>query len=128
MCSLGINAQITSEGTVSFVSSQSTYIKYKSTAGFLIGDTLFTSINNQLIPALLIKNLSSTSVVCSSISSFKFNINDKIYAKSKVQSKSQEKEKILNRDTLPKTLDSTIFAEKEKVKVTSHKQRISGQI
>ena len=95
MCSLGINAQITSEGTVSFVSSQSTYIKYKSTAGFLIGDTLFTSINNQLIPTLLIKNLSSTSVVCSSISSFKFNINDKIYAKSKVQSKSQEKEKIL---------------------------------
>ncbi|MFZ4740489.1 MAG: hypothetical protein ACOYLE_04945 [Bacteroidales bacterium] len=128
MSSLGIKAQITSEGTVSFVSSQSTYIKYKSTAGFLIGDTLFTSINNQLIPALLIKNLSSTSVVCSSISSYKFNINDKIYAKSKVQSKSQEKEKTLNRDTLPKTLDSTIFAEKEKVKVTSHKQRISGQI
>lgn len=55
------------KGQVSFVSSKNVYVKFKSTAGISVGDTLFTDLNGKLIPVLTVYNLSSLSCVCTII-------------------------------------------------------------
>ncbi len=128
--SLSLNAQAPSEnaeGVVSFLSSQNTYVKYKSTAGLLIGDTLYTSSNSQLIPALIIKNLSSSSVVCSTIGSVKFNVNDKIIAKRRLENKKAEETKPTKNESFTDAIDTNKVTEKVKLK-TPFKQNISGGI
>jgi hypothetical protein len=117
-----------SEGTVSYVSSQNTYVKFKSTLGLSIGDTLFYYQNIQLIPTLIIKNLSSTSVVCSSINAKQFKVNDKIISKRKKVEKPEEIKKISIKDSLLTITDSTVLPEKGKPKTISYKQKINGQI
>ena len=71
------------EGSVSFITSQSVYVKFRSTAAISIGDTLFMQQGDKLVPVLLVNNLSSMSVVCSPIGDFQFNVNDKIAVKEK---------------------------------------------
>lgn len=56
-------------GKVSFISSHNVYVKFISTDGILPGDTLFIPSDKDLVPALLVNNLSSTSCVCTLISS-----------------------------------------------------------
>lgn len=112
------------EGTVSFLSSQSVYVKFKSTSGILIGDTLFTINNNSLVPAMIVKNLSSTSIVCSPIISIKFNVNDNLTAKRRVENKKPEKVKEI-KDTLLVETDTT---KKNNSKVNLNQQKIFGRI
>jgi hypothetical protein len=71
------------EGSVSFITSQSIYVKFKSTENISIGDTLFIRQGENLIPALVVNNLSSMSVVCAPLSSQPFNVSDKITVKQK---------------------------------------------
>ena len=66
------------EGSISFITSQSVYVKFRSTASISIGDTLFMQMGDKLVPALLVNNLSSMSAVCSPISDLQFNVNNKI--------------------------------------------------
>ncbi|MFZ4796565.1 MAG: hypothetical protein ACOYMA_03670 [Bacteroidia bacterium] len=129
--SLNLNAQINSEeteGAVSFNSSQNTYIKFKSTSGISIGDTLYSFNNNQLIPAFIVKNLSSVSVLCAPLSSNKFNINDKIIAKRKTEKKKTAEIKELPRIILSDKKDSSILSGKRKSIIEVGKQKIYGQI
>ncbi len=116
------------EGTVSFLSSQNTYVKFKSTEGILIGDTLYASLNNSLVPLLIVKNLSSTSVVCSSLNSSKININDIIVAKRRTESKKSEKIIVEKSDTLVENTDSTKTVKKEKINIGNRKESINGSI
>ena len=74
------------EGNVSYISSQNIYVKFKSTKHISVGDTLYVNQNGQLIPALLVSNLSSISCVCTPISSIKLEVNDKLIAKQKQRS------------------------------------------
>jgi hypothetical protein len=53
----------TLHGVVTFVTSQSVYVKFQSTAGIAAGDTLFIQEDGNMIPALIVKNTSSTSCV-----------------------------------------------------------------
>ena len=55
------------KGQVSFVSTKNVYVKFKSTAGIAVGDTLFSNLNGKLIPVLTVDNLSSLSCVCTVI-------------------------------------------------------------
>lgn len=64
-CATGLWAQRTATltGEVSFVSSRNVYVKFISTENINPGDTLMASGNGAEIPALLVTNKSSTSVV-----------------------------------------------------------------
>lgn len=128
---LNLNAQTSSEnseGAVSFLSSQNIYVKYKSTNGISIGDTLFTISNNILIPSLVVKNLSSTSIVCSPLASVKFNVNDKIIAKRRIENMKPEKSKAIKKDTLIDARDTSKVAETEKLNKKISKQKINGRV
>jgi hypothetical protein len=49
------------EGNVSYLSSQNIYVKFGSTDGIEVGDTLFTKNNDELIPMMVVKYISSKS-------------------------------------------------------------------
>ena len=74
-------------GQVSFVSSKNVYAKFISTQGIFAGDTLFISSNGSLIPVLIVNNLSSTSCVCTLISTVPLTVADKVIAKYRVVQK-----------------------------------------
>jgi len=125
-----VNAQTINddtEGIVSFISSQSTYVKFQSTIGLSIGDTLYSVKNNLLTPSLIINNLSSKSVVCSTLNDFKFVINDKIIAKPKIKSLNIEKKIIIKNDTLIKQNDTVTISDLSNIKPKNLKQKINGQ-
>jgi hypothetical protein len=63
----GQNNTDTLRGEITFVTSQSVYVKFPSTAGIAPGDTLFIQEGGSMIPALIVKNTSSTSAVTSQI-------------------------------------------------------------
>ena len=73
----------TLSGQVSFVSPNSVYVKFKSTAGISAGDTLFAKSNGNVIPVLIINNLSSLSCVCTVIPPAKPAVADFVTAKVK---------------------------------------------
>lgn len=69
------------EGKVSFITSQSVYLKFTSTEGISVGDTLFFKEGNNYVPVLQVKNLSSISCVCVPLVSRAFKVSDAFYAK-----------------------------------------------
>jgi hypothetical protein len=87
----GQNINQETEGSVSFVTTQSVYVKFPSTENLQIGDTLYVTQSGVLIPVLTIVNLSSISCVCNPISSATLKINDVISAKSKSAAIPEEK-------------------------------------
>ncbi|MCK9400646.1 MAG: hypothetical protein M0Q51_11725 [Bacteroidales bacterium] len=83
------------EGTVSYVTSQSIYVKFKSTENIAVGDTLFIKQGDKLVPALVVSNLSSISCICIPISSNPLAVSDKIFTKQKIKpATDQPKEEI----------------------------------
>jgi len=67
-------------GQVSFVSTQNIYVKFKSTSGISAGDTLFVERGGNPVPALLVKNLSSTSCVCAPLLQTTLSVADLVIA------------------------------------------------
>lgn len=72
------------EGTVSFVTSQNVYVKFQSTDNISIGDTLFIIEDTNWVPVLVVKDLSSISCVCTSISAKTPAVSDKILTWPKI--------------------------------------------
>ncbi len=70
-------------GTVSFISAQNIYIKFENTTGIQVGDTLFVSRNNILIPAVKVLNLSTTSCACTEVNKTGLTLSTPIYGKVK---------------------------------------------
>ncbi len=120
-------------GTVSYVSSQNVYVKFSSTENINKGDTLFFQKNEQFLPALLVKDKSSTSLVCSSFLTEKAKVGDAFFSKSLVEKK-PEKSKPKKEKTAPPSggQDSTgkpllVIPPDEKDEI-SVKQKIKGRI
>lgn len=67
-------------GKVSFISSQNTYVRFKSTEGISVGDTLFISSEGRLIPVLKVTGVSSVSCVCTAISEISIPLDHLIIA------------------------------------------------
>jgi len=119
-------------GQVSFVSSQSIYVKFKSTSGISAGDTLFVQKEGKLVPALLVKNLSSSSCLCAPLLQTGLSVADLVIARAiPVAKKSGEDSQkaavaiITKTETVPETgSDSTKF----KSKPNGLKQNIRGSI
>ncbi len=69
-------------GQVSFISSQNIYVKFKSTAGLATGDTLFITSGGRLKPALIVKDLSSSSCSCIYLPGIILSVSDQLLAKN----------------------------------------------
>ena len=98
------------KGQVSYVTSQNVYIKFASTSGINIKDTLFLKKDSILFPALLVSNKSSTSCVCSRMIKDTFRVSDAVYAKTilpeektenKVKTEKSDDNQTLNPDKSP---------------------------
>ncbi len=76
----GQNEPIVEIGTVSYLSSQNTYVKFASTDEIEIGDTLFLKKGEVLLPVLEVTNKSSSSCVCSSLGNEKLEVSNEIVA------------------------------------------------
>src|SRR5665647_1467519 len=72
------------EGTISFITAQNIYVKFQSTSGISVGDTLFIIQDTKKIPVLIIKDISSISCVCSLITTKKLQVADKISTQPKI--------------------------------------------
>jgi len=88
---VGQNQGATLEGSVTYVTSQSVYVKFNNTAKIKAGDTLFVQQGGNLVPALKVKDLSSTSCVCTPLTSTTFKVSDKVFFKP-VQGSATNKE------------------------------------
>jgi hypothetical protein len=115
-------------GKVSFVSSQNIYVKFKSTSGMSVGDTLYIPSDEKLIPVLIVKNLSSTSCVCLAITSESLPPDHLIIARVKISTASPSEkpvEKIITvapGSAVSDTSAKRIYGQNEL------KQKISGSI
>jgi hypothetical protein len=115
-------------GQVSFVSSQSVYVKYKTTSGINIGDTLYIASKGNLTPALTVANLSSSSCVCTVISGLNLLVGDLIIARPRIKEAKQEgaEEKPDVKDAVAK--DNAVETPVSETKVPEFKQKIKGSI
>ncbi|MCI0523478.1 MAG: hypothetical protein L0Y37_07485 [Bacteroidales bacterium] len=68
-------------GKVSFVSSQNIYVRFKSSEGINIGDTLYIPGDDKLSPALIVNGLSSVSCLCTSITGHIISIDHIVIAR-----------------------------------------------
>ncbi|MCC6817224.1 MAG: hypothetical protein IT267_12485 [Saprospiraceae bacterium] len=96
-------------GSVSFINTSSTYLKFNNTKKLNIGDSLYKIENNTFIACLVIQQLSSLSAACTSIAYCKTVIGDKLYFiksyKNVVQDNFAEKKS----DTITKKNIDTLF-------------------
>jgi hypothetical protein len=128
---LGINAQQMKEnlpGQVSYIASQTIYVKFKSTLGITAGDTLFSANQTVFAPVLVVSNLSSASCVCTALSGTNLNVGDLIIARVKSANERLEGKpaelpvgNIQQKDTLVSPVAS-------KTGTNERKQKIKGSI
>jgi len=78
------------KGSVSYISSQSVYVKFENTNGIRVGDTLFIARNNVLIPALTVNNISSISCVGVPIGNNALTLTTPVFAQSRAEKKTIE--------------------------------------
>ncbi len=122
------------EGKVSYVTSQSVYVKFTSTEGISTGDTLFIKQDGKLLPALEVKNMSSISCVCIPLSNAKLSVSDLITFKRKLamQADIEEAKELItiSSSILNKSLKDTIQEGKikEDSKDKKPQQDIGGRI
>jgi hypothetical protein len=115
------------EGTVTFISSQNVYVKFKSTGNIAIGDTLSIYKDDKYIPALKVKYLSSSSCACIPLSEIKLNLSDKVICKPKpVQVNQTEEIPVQKTDTGKPPQKDTLRA--EKTEKTTSLQQIRGYL
>lgn len=73
------------EGTVSYITGNSIYVKFENTTGVENGDTLFKKKDNILIPALIVQHHSSISCLCNPVGGNTFKVSDAIFWKRKIK-------------------------------------------
>ena len=115
-------------GQVSFVSFRNIYVKFKSTAGISAGDTLFIKSSDSLIPALIVKNLSSTSCACYPLSATMFSVADFIVARIVLPEKKNGDEVIKNTPELSPVQKIITDSVMKKSTPDKLKQKIKGSI
>ncbi len=129
--SFGQKETVIEKGVVTYVTPQNVYVKFASTEFINKGDTLFVQKGAQMLPALLVKDKSSTSCVCTSLSAEKMKVGDAFVSKSivvKVPEKSKDKTAIVSDSAskaqpkvkpVVKTDGATVFKEKIKGRISA---------
>lgn len=70
------------EGTISYRNTQNVYVRFANTKGIEKGDTLFVYRSGQLIPALIVNQLSSISCVTTPVESMTVQTSEKVVHQS----------------------------------------------
>ena len=83
------------EGTISYITTQNVYVKFKSTENIAVGDTLFSQEGENLVPILVVNNLSSISCVCTPVSDRSLTVSDKVFTKAKTMELPEPQEEII---------------------------------
>jgi len=117
----------TKEGTVSYITSLSVYVKFETTESISVGDTLFTFKDSKMVPALIVKELSSISCVCTPLVSVKLSLNDKIQSRPKIIKPVENQNVVVVPVVKPVEVITDTVASK-KVTPAEPKQSISGRI
>ena len=103
------------EGKISYISSQNIYASFNSTKNIKIGDYLFVNQNNEFVPVIQIKQLSSISCIGTFIGDKKLNISDVVYAKVINEEPVAEEEK----KSVTSTTEDTVPGIKKEEKISS---------
>ncbi len=113
---------IKKSGTVSFITEQNVYAKFKNTDEILKGDTIFVNRNGINIPAFIAQYISSQSVAGEKISNINFKIGDEVYCLVKVIKKTIS---VLDK---PKKIESNILMDSASVSIKSslHSKNYGG--
>lgn len=112
-------------GHVSFISSQNIYVRFTSTRGINIHDTLFSPSAQKLVPVLVVNNLSSTSCICSAISDEDLPVGHLIMARAKREEKTEAAktlEELKNEIPAPLDLNKPVIETKSEDKVNRIQQ------
>lgn len=118
--------EVSENGTVTYITSQSIYVRFNSTSQIAIGDTLFITDDGNARPVLVVNNKSSTSCVCSRISEYNLKVLDIVYYKTeKVEEPIPEK--IINEEPLLVAVPIPDTAETTEEKTLRRQQDISGR-
>jgi len=131
LCVLSLSGQTQSEieeGSISYITSQSVYVKFESTDKLKIGDTLFIKKNDDLQPVLLVKNLSSISCVCTPIGSLELKVADIILSYNTPAPSPVEIIPAITKDTIPKTATETDTISTEQEIPKDRDQDIGGRL
>lgn len=122
------------EGTVSYVTSRSVYVKFTSTEALSAGDTLYISQGGQNLPALVVNNLSSISAVCTPLNNMVFRTGDRILARVETKSGDLTKDQsptgtpVINKTVVQKTDTVPASGDALSPAVPARTQQIKGKI
>ena len=114
-------------GVVSYKTSQNVYVKFKSTKDMAIGDTLFVLSQGQMLPAILVTSMSSTSCVGNLLTDQPIEVGAKIIARVKKAPTALE-EMITEVQISPDTLQTSTPEKEEIKKPVTEKPDIKGRI
>lgn len=81
ICQIAFAQEVQQElrtGKITYKSSQNVYVGFESTDGIAAGDTLYLLQNGSLVPALIVKNLSSISCVCEPLQGMDLSLDDEV--------------------------------------------------
>jgi hypothetical protein len=115
-------------GKVSFVTSQNIYVKFNSTLGISAGDTLYMISNGNLVPVLIVNNLSSVSCVCTPISTVNLSAAQDITARKKIIATKPEVRDIENVVKEVPVRVAPVDSAKNQPYTNELKQKINGSI
>ncbi len=77
-------------GKVSYITAQNIYVKFESTENIHVGDTIFRSVDNILIPLFIVENLSSVSCVGLPLGPSDVKADDPVVAKVRIKIKKEK--------------------------------------
>ena len=89
------------EGSVSFLTSSNTYVRFNSTEGIEAGDTLTVLVEGEYKACLIVEQKSSTSCVCKKIEECQLEKNAKVYFR-----KREEKAAVLDAVDVPNSINN----------------------
>lgn len=130
----GQKETIVEKGAVTYVSSQNVYVKFGSTEHINKGDTLFAKVGALLVPRLLVKDKSSTSCVCTVLSTEKAKLGEEFYSRSLVETKPDKTKQKKTKPTPITGQDSTlkapplVVAPQDDHEGDLYKQKVKGRI
>ena len=126
---LGQDQNEVREGKISFITTQSVYVKFSSMELISEGDTLYIKQGETLVPALQIRNLSSMSCVCNPLVSRVFNVSDPVFAKlDPVKAQDPVREEVIVAPVHPPEMPESDSLSGDAADPAKVKQEIHGRI
>ncbi|MFK5880046.1 MAG: hypothetical protein QM478_11210 [Flavobacteriaceae bacterium] len=116
------------EGKVTFVTSMNVYVKFNNTDKISIGDSL--QVGNYGLSCLLVKNKSSSSVVCTILNGCNINTGDTVLHKSnfELEDEFQSDVEIIEAEEASVNVDEALIDENKKKKEGNYLEAIRARL